>query len=173
MRSRIYRGKCLFDEKRGLMLITEVYIEKLRSFWHFILVSPPDSIHKNADLIILKQALFKLNRNRIKLIKTSVVRLCISNIHQLQFGWNEPLIQSVGCETGSEHLMMSIQKHEAQRRPVSSSRCVNVMICDNEAFVCSFTDSGSVYRESWCQSSLQRTNHAERLMMKKGGNVDY
>lgn len=76
MRSRIYRGKCLFDEKRGLMLITEVYIEKLRSFWHFILVSPPDSIHKNADLIVLKQALFKLNRNQIKLIKTSAVRLC-------------------------------------------------------------------------------------------------
>lgn len=38
--------------------------------------SPPDSIHKNADLIILKQALFKLNRNKIKLIKTSAVRLC-------------------------------------------------------------------------------------------------
>lgn len=121
--------------------------------------SPPDSIHKNADLIILKQALFKLNRNKIKLINTSAVRLCISNIHQLQFGWNEPLIQSVGCETGSEHLMMLIQKHEAQRRPVSSSRCVNVMICDNEAFVYSFTDSGSVYRESWCQSSLQSTSH--------------
>ena len=38
----------------------------------------PDSIHKNVDLIILKQALFKLNRIEINLIKTSVVRLCIA-----------------------------------------------------------------------------------------------